>query len=205
MHEQLVSIGTARGDDVEHTGTTAGKVARCMKGDSRSVLNASGADVTEPPFVAVEIGDRRDQELSFSNIETMRQNREAHVAMVVAAHPGSLPRQYRNRHFVVSRPRRFVGVVVDPDSQDASLLLSIAYDVSASMTYEVVRRSGGGDWNEVARKVEAVEEAVQHIGEARLALAQIERKAHDAGSSADKRNAYLLRTVAELAAVVRAR
>ena len=51
----------------------------------------------------------------------------------------------------------------------------------------------------------AIEAAVDGIGEARLALGAIERKARDSGVAVDKHNAYVVGLVAELAAMVRGR
>jgi hypothetical protein len=202
-HAQLVSIGTLRGDDVEATAGKAGKIGRCFKGDTRIVLATDGIDVTAPPCVAVEIRDREESEFTLDDIAMMVENREAHVAVVVAAHGGSLPKQYEDRSFSVSRRRRLITLVLDPDSSDAEVVLAAAYHLAAILAIDSVRQSRAGDWDLVAQKVESIEQAVEGMTEARTALGHIERKAHDAGAAADKRHAYLVRLVADLSAVVR--
>jgi hypothetical protein len=204
IHQQLASIATLRGDEVEFTGNTAGQIVRCMKGDTRIVLAAEGIEVTEAPCIAVEIRDREDSEFTLDHVETMMTNRDAHVGVVVAAHQGSMPKQCSDRSFAVSRRKRLVTVVVDPDSTESEVLLAAAYDVAAALAIESVRRSRDGDWDEVARRVEAVEQAVEGVIEARAAFDSIEKKAHDGSAAAAKRQALLVRLVAELAAVVRA-
>jgi hypothetical protein len=204
VHRQLVTIATLRGDEAEFTGNTAGKIVRCMKGDSRMVLAAEGIDVTEPPCVAVEIRDREDSEFSLADVEMMMTNRGAHVGVVVAAHAGSLPKQYGDRTFAVARRKRLVTVVIDPESTDSEALLAAVYDVASALAVECVRRSRDGDWDEVARRVEAVEQAAEGVIEARAAFDHIEKKAHDGSAAAAKRHALLVRLVGELAAVVKA-
>jgi hypothetical protein len=204
IHQQLASIATLRGDEVEFTGNTAGQIVRCMKGDTRIVLAAEGIEVTEAPCIAVEIRDREDSEFTLDHVETMMTNRDAHVGVVVAAHQGSMPKQCSDRSFAVSRRKRLVTVVIDPDSTESEVLLAAAYDVAAALAIESVRRSRDGDWDEVARRVEAVEQAVEGVIEARAAFDSIEKKAHDGSAAAAKRQALLVRLVAELAAVVRA-
>ena len=166
------------------------------------VLAADGIDVMQPPCIAVEIRDREESEFSLGEVETMKENREAQVALVVAAHAGSLPRQCSDRTFAVSRRRRLIAIVLDFDSTESEVVLAAAYDLAAAMAIEVVRRSRDGDWEAVARKVDEIEEAVEGIVEARSAFGQIERKAHDAGTIADKRHALLVRLLADLRAVV---
>jgi hypothetical protein len=204
IHGQLASIATLRGDEVEFTGKTAGQIVRCMKGDSRVVLAADGVDVTEPPCIAVEIRDREDSEFTLDHVETMMANRGAHVAVVVAAHAGSLPKQCSDRSFAVARRKRLVTVVIDPASTDSEVLLAAVYDVAAALALESVRRSRDGDWDEVARRIEAVEQAVEGVIEAKAAFDSIAKKAHDGSAAAAKQHALLVRLVAELAAVVRA-
>jgi hypothetical protein len=202
VHGQLATIGSLRGDDVELTAGKAGKISRCLKGDSKIVVAADGIDVSTQPCVAVEIRDREESEFSLADVEMMVQNREAQVAVVVAAHPGSLPRQYADRSFAVSRRRRLITLVLDPDSTESEVVLAAAYHLASALAIESVRRSSDGDWDAVARKVDEIEQAVEGIVEARTALGQIERKAHDAGTNADKRHALVVRLVAELRAVV---
>jgi hypothetical protein len=204
IHHQLASIATLRGDEVEFTGKTAGQIVRCMKGDSRMVLAAEGIQVTAPPCVAVEIRDREDSEFTLADVEMMMTNRGAHVGVVVAAHTGSLPKQCGDRSFAVARRKRLVTVVIDPESTDSEVLLAAAYDVASALAIESVRRSREGHWDEVARRVEAVEQAVEGIADARVAFDSIEKKAHDGGVAVGKRHALLVRLVAELAAVVKA-
>jgi hypothetical protein len=202
IHEQLATIGSMRGDDVELTAGKAGRLSRCMKGDSKIVLVADGIDVTEAPCFAVEIRDREEGEFSLIDIDTMVQNRGAQVALVVAAHPGSLPRQYADRSFAISRPKRLITVVVDPDASGSEVVLAAAYHLAGVMAIEVVRRSRDGDWDVVARKVDDIQIAVEGIVKAREALGNIERRAHEAGSKADASHALLMRLLSELRAVV---
>jgi hypothetical protein len=204
IHRQLALIASLRGDEVEFTGKTAGQIVRCMKGDTRMVLAAEGVEVTMPPCLAVEIRDREDSEFTLSDVEMMMTNRGAHVAVVVAAHTGSMPKQCSDRSFAVSRRKRLVTVVIDPDSTDSEVLLAAAYDVAAALAIESVRRSRDGDWDEVARRVEAVEQAVEGVIEARAAFDSIEKKAHEGSAAAAKRHALLVRLVGDLAATVRA-
>jgi hypothetical protein len=107
--------------------------------------------------------------------------------------------------FAVSKRQRLITVVVDLQSADSEVLLAAAYDVAAALAIESVRRSRDGDWDEVARRVEAVEHAVDGVGEAQAAFDSIEKKAHDGSAAVAKRHALLVRLVGELAAVVRAR
>jgi hypothetical protein len=204
VHGQLASIATLRGDEVEFTGKTAGHITRCMKGDTRMTLAAEGVDVTAPPCIAVEIRDREGSEFTIKEVEMMMTNRGAHVGVLVAAHPGSLPKQCSDRAFVVQRRKRMVCVVVGPDSAEAAALLTAAYDVASALAIEAVRRTRNGDWDEVARRVEAIEEAVGGAAAARAAFDSIEKKAHDAGSAASRYHALLVRLVSDLAAVVKA-
>lgn len=204
IHQQLASIATLRGDEVEFTGSSAGHIPRSMKGDTRMVLAAEGVQVTEPPCIAVEIRDREESEFSLADIEKMMENRGAHVAVVIAAHVGSLPKQCSDRSFAVSRRKRLVTAVIDPESQDSEALLAAAYDVASAMAIECVRRSRGGDWDEVVRRVEAVEQAAEGVIEARAMFDHIEKKAHEGSAAAAKRHLLLARLVGELAAVVKA-
>jgi hypothetical protein len=202
VHGQLAIIGSLRGDDVEFTAGKAGKISRCLKGDSKIVVCADGLEVTAPPCIAVEIRDREESEFSLADAEMMMQNREAQVAVVVAAHEGSLPRQYTDRSFAVSRRKRLITVLVDPDSPGSGVVLAATYHLAGALAIEAVRRSRDGDWDAVVHKADEIEDAVEGIVEARTALGQIERKAHDAGANADKRHALLIRLLSELRAVV---
>jgi len=205
VHGQLASIGSLRGDDVELTAGKAGKISRCLKGDSKIVIAADGVDVSAPPCIAVEIRDREDSEFSLAAVETMVENRGAQVAIVVAAHPGSLPRQYADRSFSVSRRKRLIAVVLDPESAEAEVVLAAAYHLAGALAIEAVRRSHDGDWDAVARTVDEIEHALDGIVEARTAFGQIERKAHDAGGAFDKRHALVVRLLADLRALVQSR
>jgi len=174
-----------------------------MKGDSVIVVATDGVDVTSSPRVAVEIRDREESEFTLADVHAMVQNREAHAAVVVAAHAGSLPKQYANRSFAISRHKRLITLVLDPDSEESEVVLAAAYHLACALALESVRHSREGDWDVVARKVEAIEQAVDGTAVARTALGQIEKKAHDAGASADKGHALLVRLIAELSAIVR--
>ena len=86
----------------------------------------------------------------------------------------------------------------------ASALLAAAYDVASALAIECVRRSRDGDWDEVARRVEGIEHAVEGAVEARTAFDHIEEKAQEGSGAAAKRHALLVRLVVELASVVNA-
>lgn len=202
IHGQLATIGALRGDDVEFTGGKAGRISRCLKGDTRIVVASDGLDVVAPPCVAVEIRDREDGQFSLADVNTMMQNRDAQVAIVIAAHPGSLPRQYADRPFALSRPKRLITLVLDPESVEASVVLAAVYHLAGVLAIEVVRRSSDGDWDAVARKVEEIEQAVEGIVDARTSISAIERKARETGTSVDKLYTLLMRLLAELRAVV---
>jgi hypothetical protein len=131
------------------------------------------------------------------------ERRAAHVGVIVAAHTGSLPKQCGDRSFAVLRRKRLVPVVIDPESTESEVLLAAAYDVASALAIESVRRSRDGDWDEVARRVDAVEQAIEGVSEARVAFDSIEKKAHEGSAAAAKRHALLVRLVAELTAVVR--
>lgn len=203
IHGHLATIGSLRGDDVENTANKVGKVPNCKKGDTRILVSADGVDVTAQPCIAVEIRDRAENEFTLDDVATMLRNREAQFGMVIAAHAGSLPKQFAEQPLHVSRTKRLITLVLEP-SADAEALLAAVYQFACFLTIESVRKSRDGNWDEVARKIEAIEQALEGIAEARTALGQIERKAHDAGSAADKRNAYLVRLIAELGAIIRA-
>jgi hypothetical protein len=203
IHGHLATIGSLRGDDVENTANKVGKVPNCKKGDTRILVSADGVDVTAQPCIAVEIRDRAENEFTLDDVATMLRNREAQFGMVIAAHAGSLPKQFAGQPLHVSRTKRLITLVLEPASADADALLAAVYQFACVLTIESVRQSRDGNWDEVARKVEAIEQALAGIAEARTALGQIERKAHDAGSAADKRNAYLVRLIAELGAIIR--
>ncbi len=202
IHRHLATIGALRGDDVEDTANNVGRVPNCKKGDTRILPAVPGVNVVAAPCIAVEIRDREESEFSLSDVEMMMRNREANAAMVIAAHAGSLPKQYSGQSFALSWQKRLITVVLNPDSPDAEVVLAAAYNLGCILAIESVRQSHEGDWEEVARKVASIEEAVEGLHETRTALGQIEKKAHDAGVTADKRHGSLVRLVAELAAIV---
>jgi hypothetical protein len=202
VHGQLAATGSLRGDDVELTTTKAGKIPRCFKGDTRILVACEGVEVTAPPCVAVEIRDAEEKEFSISDIEMMVENREAQAAVVIAAHSGSLPRQYADRSFAVSYPKRLVTVLLSPESPDAEVVLAAAYHLACVLALAAVRQSRDGDWEAVARKVEAIEQLVEGLTDDQAAFGQIERKAHDAAGNSAKRHAQLVRLLAELTALL---
>jgi hypothetical protein len=73
----------------------------------------------------VEIRDREDSEFSLADIEMMVENREAHAAVVIAAHAGSLPKQNADRAFAISYPKRLITLVLDPESPEAEVVHSL--------------------------------------------------------------------------------
>lgn len=201
-HGQLAATGSLRGDDVELTTTKAGKIPRCFKGDTRILVACEGVEVTAPPCVAVEIRDAEEKEFSISDIEMMVENREAQAAVVIAAHSGSLPRQYADRSFAVSYPKRLVTVLLSPESPDAEVVLAAAYHLACVLALAAVRQSRDGDWEAVARKVEAIEQLIEALTDDQAAFGQIERKAHEAAGHSAKRHAHLVRLLAELTALL---
>lgn len=202
VHGQLAATGSLRGDDVELTTAKAGKVPRCFKGDTRILVACEGAEVTAPPCVAVEIRDAEEKEFSISDIEMMLENREAQAALVIAAHSGSLPRQYADRSFAVSYPKRLVTVLLTPESPDAEVVLAAAYHLACVLALAVVRQSRDGDWEAVARKVEAIEQLVEGLTDDQSAFGLIERKAHEAAGNSARRHTQLVRLLAELTALL---
>lgn len=203
VHGILATIGSLRGDDVEDTGKKAGKVPRCLKGDTRILPATPGVDVTAPPYIAVEIRDRETDEFSLADVEMMMRNREAQAAVVVAAHTGSLPKQYAGQSFAVSWQRRLITVALDPDSPDAEVVLAAAYNLACVLAVGAVRQSGTGDWEAVARKADAIEAVIVEMTEDQSLLSHIERKAHEGLTKAGKRHALLVRLVTDLLALAR--
>lgn len=157
VHGLIATIGSLRGDDVEDTANKVGKVPNCKKGDSRILPATPGVDVVAAPCIAVEIRDREEGEFSLADVEMMMRNREAQAAVVVAAHAGSLPKQYAGQSFAVSWKKRLITVVLDPYSADAEVILAAAYNLACVLAVEAVRQSHDGDWEAVARKAEAIE------------------------------------------------
>jgi hypothetical protein len=202
IHRQLATIGSLRGDDVEFTAGKAGKVSRCLKGDTKILVAANGVEVTAPPCVAVEIRDREESEFRLADLDAMIDNREAQVALVVAAHAGSLPRQYSDRSFTISRPKRLITLVLDPDCPVSEVVLAATYDLASALAIDSVRCSRAGDWEAAAHKVDEIELAIEAIVDARTAFSQIEKKAHDAGTDADGKHVLLVRRLAELRALL---
>lgn len=202
VHRQLAATGSLRGDDVELTSGKAGKITRCLNGDTRIFVSCEGLEVTAPPCVAIEIRDREESEFSLADVEMMVENREAQAAVVVAAHAGSLPKQYADRPFSTSYPKRLITVVLDPESPDAEVVLAAAYHLGCVLAVGAVRQSRDGDWEAVARKVEAIEQLVEAMTEEQDAFNHIERKAHEAAAKSSKRHAHLMRLIAELVALL---
>ncbi len=205
VHGILATIGSLRGDDVEDTAKKAGKLPRCQKGDTRILPATPGVDVTAPPYIAVEIRDRETDEFSLADVEMMMRNREAQAAIVVAAHRGSLPKQYAGQSFAVSWQRRLITVALDPESPDTEVVLAAAYNLACVLAVEAVRQSGEGNWEAVARKAEAIEAVIAEMVEDQAVLSHIERKAHEGLTKAGKRHALLVRLVTDLLAIARGR
>ena len=203
VHGLFATIGCMRGDDVEDTANKVGKVPNCKKGDTRILPFVSGVDVVAVPCIAVEIRDREEGEFSLGDVETMMRNRESQVAVIVAAHPGSLPKQYAGQSFAISWQKRLITVVLNPDSSDAEVVLAAAYNLACVLAVEAVRRSHDGDWEAVTRKAEAIEVAIAEMSEDQTLLSQIERKAHDGLTKASKRHALLVRLIADLLVLAR--
>jgi hypothetical protein len=204
IHERLATIGALRGDDVENTANKVGKVPNCRKGDTRILPAASGIEVVAPPCIAVEIRDREESEFSLGDVEMMVRNREAQAAIVIAAHAGSLPKQYGGQPFAISWPKRLITLVLDAESPDAEVVLAAAYNLACVLAIESVRQSRDGDWEAVVRKAEAIESAISGLVEDQDVLRNIERKAHDGLTKASKRHADLVRLIADLLSIARA-
>jgi hypothetical protein len=199
----LATIGSLRGDDVEDTANKGGKIPNCKKGDTRILPVAPGVDVIAPPCIAVEIRDREENEFSLSDIEMMMRNREAQAAVVIAAHAGSLPKQYAGQSFAVSWQKRLITVVLDAESPDAEVVLAAAYNLACVLAIESVRHSHDGDWEAIARKAKAIEEAISGMTEDQALFGLIERKAHDGLTKSSKRHLLLVRLIADLVALAR--
>lgn len=203
IHRQLETIGALRGDDVENTANKVGKVPNCKKGDTRILPATPGVDVVAQPCIAVEIRDREEHEFGLKDVEMMLRNREAQAAIVVAAHAGSLPKQYAGQRFAVSWQKRLITIVLDEDSADAEVVLAAAYNLACVLAIESVRQSRNGDWEAVARKAERIETVIAALEEDQAVLSHIERKAHDGLTKASKRHAELVRLIADLLAIAR--
>jgi hypothetical protein len=203
IHGILATIGSLRGDDVEDTANKVGKVPNCKKGDTRILPMTPGVSVIAPPCIAVEIRDREENEFSLADVETMMRNREAQAAVVVAAHPGSLPKQYAKQSFTVSWGKRLITVVLDQESPDAEVVLAAAYNLACVFAVEAVRQSAGTDWEAVVHKAEEIEAVISDMVEDQALFGQIERKAQDGATKISKRHARLVRLVADLLAVAR--
>jgi hypothetical protein len=204
IHGRLATIGALRGDDVEDTANKAGRIPNCKKGDTRILPTAPGVEVFAAPCIAVEIRDREEKEFSLADVEMMMRNREAHAAMVIAAHSGSLPKQYAARSFSVSWQKRLITVVLDADSPDAEVVLAAAYHLACVLAVESVRHSrGDGDWEAIARKAEAIATAIAGMADDQAVFSQIERKAHEGLTRSAKRHATLVRLIADLVAIAR--
>ena len=204
IHARLATIGALRGDDIEDTSNKVGKIQNCKKGDTRILPAVPGTDVIAAPCIAVEIRDREENEFGLADVEMMMRNREAQAAMVVAAHAGSLPKQYAGQSFSVSWQKRLVTVVLDAESPDAEVVLAAAYNLACVLAVESVRQSRDGDWAAVARKAEAIEAAITGMTDDQAMFSQIERKAHEGLTKASKRHADLVRLIADLIAIARA-
>lgn len=202
VHGQLAATGSVRGDDVELTSGKAGKITRCLKGDTRILVACEGLEVTAPPCVAVEIRDREDNEFSLTDVEMMVENREAQAAVVIAAHSGSLPKQYADRPFAISYPKRLITLVLNPESSEAEVVLTAAYHLACTLALGAVRQARDGDWDAVARKAEAIEDLVEGMTEDHGAFSHIERKAHDPAVKSSKRYARLVHLITELIAML---
>lgn len=203
IHGRLATIGALRGDDIEDTANKVGKVPNCKKGDTRIFPAAPGIEVVAPACIAVEIRDREENEFSLADVETMMRNREAQAAMVIAAHAGSLPKQYAGQSFSVSWQKRLITVVLDGESPDAEVVLAAAYNLACVLAVQSVRHSRDGDWEAVARKAEAIEAVIAGMADEQAVLGQIERKAHEGLTKASKRHADLVRLIADLLAIAR--
>ena len=203
IHRLLVTIGSLRGDDVEDTANKVGRLPNCKKGDTRILPAAPGIAVVAAPCVAVEIRDREENEFSLADIDMMMRNREAQAAIVVAAHAGSLPKQYAGQSFAVSWSKRLVAVVLDPQSSDGEVVLAAAYNLACVLAIEAVRHTHDGDWEAVVCKTEAIEAVINGMTEEQDLFSQLERKAHDGLTKSSKRHAQLVRLIADLLAVAR--
>lgn len=203
IHGLIATIGSLRGDDVEDTSSKVGSVPNCKKGDTRILPSAPGVEVVALPCIAVEIRDREEGEFSLKDVEMMMRNREAQAAIVVAAHAGSLPKQYAGQSFALSWKKRVITVVLDPESSDAEVVLAAAYNLGCVLAVDAVRQSQSGDWDAVARIADAIESAVSGMTEEQALFRHIEGKAHDGLTKTSKRHAVLVRLIADLLAMTR--
>ena len=199
----LTTIGSLRGDDVEDTANKVGKVPNCKKGDARILPSAVGRHRRHPAVHRCRDPRSEENEFSFADVEMMVRNREAQAAMVIAAHMGSLPKQYAGQSFAVSWQKRLITIVLDAESPDAEVILAAAYSLACVLAVEAVRQSRDGDWEAIVRKAEAIEAAISEMTEEQALFSHIERKAHDGLTKSSKRHAGLIRLIADLLAIAR--
>jgi hypothetical protein len=203
IHQHLATIGGLRGDDVEDTADKVGSVPNCKKGDTRILVAHDGTEVIAPPCIAVEIRDRKDDEFSLDHLRTMLRNREAQVGMVIASQPAALPRQYASQPFAISRPKRLVTIALPNDLPGCEVVLAAAYSLAAYMALDAVRKTHDGDWAEVARIADAMQNVIEGMVEDQTAFNTIEKKARDASQRATRRHGELIRLITDLGGIVR--
>ena len=203
IHRHLATIGGLRGDDVEDTADKVGSLPNCKKGDTRVLLAHDGMDVVAPPCVAVEIRDRKGDEFSLDDFQTMLRNREAQVGMVIASQPAALPRQYASQPFAISRPKRLITLALPDDLPGCQVVLAAAYSLAAFMALDTVRKTHDGDWSEVARIADAMQNVIEGMVEDQTAFNTIEKKAHDASQRSSRRHGELVRLITDLGGIIR--
>jgi hypothetical protein len=203
IHQQLATIGGLRGDDVEDTADKVGSLANCKKGDTRILPAHDGVEVVAPPCIAVEIRDRKDDEFTVEHIQTMLRNREAQVGMVIASQSSALPRQYASQPFAISRPKRLITLALPDDLPGGEIVLAATYGLAAYMALDAVRKTHDGDWAEVARIADAMQNVIESMVEDQTAFDSIEKKARHASARASRRHGELVRLITDLGGIIR--
>jgi hypothetical protein len=123
--------------------------------------------------------------------------------MVIASQSGALPRQYASQPFAISRPKRLITLALPDDFPGCEIVLAATYGLAAYMALDVVRKTHDGDWAEVARIAEAMQNVIAGMVEDQTAFTAIEKKAHDASAKASRRHAELVRLITDLGGIIR--
>ena len=71
------------------------------------------------------------------------------------------------------------------------------------MALDAVRKTHDGDWAEVARIADAMQNVIEGMVEDQTAFSTIEKKAHDASAKSSRRHGELVRLITDLGAIIR--
>lgn len=113
IHESMRTLATGLGDEYRETGTTAGAISRCKKGDGLLLVSGDSARVV----LEMTDSDRQDWN---DYLDQAERNRQATASL------GLVPSSALNKGEVlrVLAPRRVV-MAFDPEVDDASILRSV--------------------------------------------------------------------------------